>query len=1597
VRPRRLLAAAAIAATVLAPLAVLVSPPAQAVPVDVGWAASGPGIQPGGSDGSAAAASFAYSVDPAGIGVQNTWLFKATATQTGQVTVPYTWQGLHAWFAVTTSLDMFVAHPGSGVSTTHLLGFGPTNCCTSPSNGFLYGGVVTFDVQAGDTYGFQLSGSNSDSNNFLRGTFTLSTKPYVDATLAGDNRDWPGAVDLATAPAAKREIKETGEARWFKFPVVPNQNVSVTLTNPSGDDYDIALYGDISAAYDKLSGDPDLLAASADGVPLSDTQVPDYPAQVTSIPDANGSQTFAPRIYAPRIYAPRIYAPRIYAPRIYAPRIYAPDSYVPDLAADSSFQQAFSAAQNQTLLAVSATAGSSEAETVSASSGNTDGYFYVRVQGHHDQAFDAGNPFSLQLDTGDSGCGTLSDFSGTPLTPTVDPAAPATPATVIVTDSGRMNYAEDADGNSETHAQFLGHLGDLAGATDGVVLDMATSPRVQALWGQVQDMPDCPYAVNLVASAVDQVVESYRNADSAYVVLAGGDDVIPFFRYPDVSGLGEESQFDPPMSPGSPADASLKQDQVLSQDAYGSQTDVTIGGATMPLPDLAVGRLVKTDTEIDSTIADFLSLGADHTLPTPTSSLVTGYDFLADAAGEVQKQVQDALGPDAPDGAADTLISQPGTATPWTADDLRAKLLGSTHHDLVFLAGHFSANDTLAADFTSTLNAAELADPANAGKLADTLVLSAGCHSGYNIVDGQAVPNITETNDWTQRMAQQHAILVGGTGYQYGDSDFLEYSERLYLDLAKRLHDGTSSSDPAVRIGQALALAKQDYLAGVTTMTGIDQKAMLEATLYGLPMTGFAAPGRTPLATDTAHVDPTAVGTVPGSTLGLRTIDKHYDTPTQAKDKPSGLAAPHPDKLSWLQGADGVSVQPGVPALPKQVEDVTPVEGLALRGVGFRSGTYSDSTGLLPLTGAPAIEGDTPNSTFESGSFFPERLTTVNYFGALGASGRTSLILTPGQYRTDANADPSIPTDTQRVFSDLDVRLFYSGATANGSLGGNQPVQAAPPAIGNVTGVVSAGVVTFSATVTGDPSAGVQQVWVTYTGDRPGDYGHGRWDSVDLTQDPTDSTRWTGTLVLPAGQTSDGMRFLVQAANGVGAVSLDTAGGGGYLVSQQGTGETAEIALQATRPSSASPLGVSATVTDGDGPVADRTVRFTVVQGGVALFDASGVTDSAGHVVLTLPSGHTAPTGLFDVVGFLLDSGGLVTSSDTLTNVDTATISLQTAGVTLTSPYGVTALVTDASGAPWAGRDVTVTVGRTGATSTLYSYPATTDAGGSLIITGDDIGPASGPVTIRVELLAIGDTSVRDSATTDVTVDGLVITPSPAFLTARAGTAFGTLTVQVTDGRRGDEVVTGVPVTLTLPGGTATFASDDPSTVSPTLARVTTGDGGVATVPAMTASTAIGTFLLTASTSGATDATVPMASQYGYGAFGSPVSSTTTTTSTGTTPVKVAALLADGTQLSDSDAAALVTAGRVQVRWREVGTTTWSTRSGLVTYDSKKHFFQADLKASSLGWVKSRSYTVDVRILPATTDAQPQPQTADDVLQRDFDLGDTSFTITVTK
>ena len=120
----------------------------------------------------------------------------------------------------------------------------------------------------------------------------------------------------------------------------------------------------------------------------------------------------------------------------------------------------------------------------------------------------------------------------------------------------------------------------------------------------------------------------------------------------------------------------------------------------------------------------------------PGSSLVTGYDFLTDAADAVSDEFDAGLTTPVDELITNADVSpqqlhQPGMTDPrtwsWNADDLRDSLLGE-RHDLVFLAGHFSANSALAADYQTQMITTELA--ASSVNLVNSIVIGAGCHAG---------------------------------------------------------------------------------------------------------------------------------------------------------------------------------------------------------------------------------------------------------------------------------------------------------------------------------------------------------------------------------------------------------------------------------------------------------------------------------------------------------------------------------------------------------------------------------------------------------------------------------------------------------------------------------------------------------------------------------------------------------------------------------------------------------------------------------------------------------------------------------------------------
>lgn len=150
------------------------------------WTAAGPGTVTLVADGTAGDAVMSYALSGGSVFSTKTWDLTTTAAQGTAVSLPWSYSGYHAYFQVRVVVQAVV----NNTVVATLVNAGPVNCCTSPSGGFQYGGSYTFNVQAGDTYGFRFGGSNFDSDSRLLGTFRVDLPESPTSKAACKNGGW---------------------------------------------------------------------------------------------------------------------------------------------------------------------------------------------------------------------------------------------------------------------------------------------------------------------------------------------------------------------------------------------------------------------------------------------------------------------------------------------------------------------------------------------------------------------------------------------------------------------------------------------------------------------------------------------------------------------------------------------------------------------------------------------------------------------------------------------------------------------------------------------------------------------------------------------------------------------------------------------------------------------------------------------------------------------------------------------------------------------------------------------------------------------------------------------------------------------------------------------------------------------------------------------------------------------------------------------------------------------------------------------------------------------------------------------------------------
>ena len=121
------------------------------------------------------------------------WTFSVTAGTARAVPVAYVFTGFYGFYQVRLKFERFIQRGGVDVLRETLQDLGPTNCCDAPSGGFGYAGKSTFDVKAGDVYGYHMVGSHNTGSPSMSGSITIqevdatppSVTPVVTGTKAG--------------------------------------------------------------------------------------------------------------------------------------------------------------------------------------------------------------------------------------------------------------------------------------------------------------------------------------------------------------------------------------------------------------------------------------------------------------------------------------------------------------------------------------------------------------------------------------------------------------------------------------------------------------------------------------------------------------------------------------------------------------------------------------------------------------------------------------------------------------------------------------------------------------------------------------------------------------------------------------------------------------------------------------------------------------------------------------------------------------------------------------------------------------------------------------------------------------------------------------------------------------------------------------------------------------------------------------------------------------------------------------------------------------------------------------------------------------------
>ncbi len=889
-------------------------------------------------------------------------------------------------------------------------------------------------------------------------------------------------IPYVTAPPIQAKIRKGDQVAWFKITIDQRYSrILIDLDVPKGADYDLVVY-------------PPAGKSSSDGAIFG---------QLEGLPGA-GSNEQTP-VNDPNIFHAKLPL------------------------ADSSL-----ITERDSILFFSANDGD-QAESINSLLSGPPGDYQIGIVPYRDRV--AAQPYTITVKV-EPPFPKIAPFKASRDRLYADPTQPINDAVkaIALTHTGRLAGGSAVIGLLKSIEVKLGGAVEIYdfNIADGVQGSAIGDKFVYDAYNKWVGHEDNPAAANQVCEAIRSlIVERTAHCPNLqYVIIAGSDNVIPFYRVSESVTVGPEQKYpaERTLPAGSPLLAALSRGYHLSDSIYGALRDIKWKGSAIYISELSVGRLVETVDEIGKQIDAYVNGG-----PTiVTSALVTGYDFLMDQANTVEARLR----------AAKVPVVNLLNNNSWDVVKLEGQLI--KNNQLVMLNGHFDHTQMQTANYYNQPDVAEkdflfpalaFTDQGRYPNLKGNLFISVGCHSGLN-VPGQADPT---ARDFTRILAERGALFIGNTGYGYGDSGVVIFSELVTKLVVDALTSGTS------QVGSALTLAKQNYLkaAGPFGFGQYDIKALNICTLYGLPMHEIKLNQVAAPLNVQRQSEPAGVGAVkynlPGQAPGdLKSSNIEFDLTNQWQliETAEGNIFTLPDSLAHAVD--------GHPVLPKLVRPLSVEPGNYAHGALLVAAKYQDYSDFTPRITNPhadislktGLEEVLDRDFFASDGWTPEQMATINTqrfidpktSHAIGyKTGQTApvhtLVVVPLQFRNPERA---------RRYNYLKYEVYQSPR-----------INRLAPVIAKVAAPRTGGQVNFEIQVIPRsltfPLPEVVKVLVTFTY-LDGDPNNRGWFTYPLKLDLADPRheRWINSDILPRPDGSRKGVFFIQALDSDGNVTCSS-------------------------------------------------------------------------------------------------------------------------------------------------------------------------------------------------------------------------------------------------------------------------------------------------------------------------------------------------------------------------------------------------------------------------------------------------------------------------